>query len=124
MTGGGSDRHRADRERIVLAADSGMPPRASRLRMSRLSSAITPLIAASAQALDRRVRAVDLDPAGVGPVDRGQRLGEDLEFARRRQTALVLRGERLVIDGLVGPASLAASRRHGFARWRDVPGSP
>jgi hypothetical protein len=29
-------------------------------------------------------------------------------------------GEHLVVDGVCGPASLAAMRRHGFARWRDV----
>lgn len=45
---------------------------------------------------------------------------EDLELGRRRQAALVARGERLEVDGLVGPASLAAARRQGFARWRDV----
>jgi len=45
---------------------------------------------------------------------------EDLECGRRRQTALRARGERLEVDGLVGPASLAAARRQGFARWRDV----
>lgn len=30
------------------------------------------------------------------------------------------RGEHLTVDGLVGPASIAAARRHGFTRWRDV----
>lgn len=29
-------------------------------------------------------------------------------------------GEHLTVDGLVGPASIAAARRHGFTRWRDV----
>jgi len=47
--------------------------------------------------------------------------GEDLELGRHRQAALVARGEQLEVDGLVGPASLAAARRQGFARWRDVP---
>jgi hypothetical protein len=46
--------------------------------------------------------------------------GEDLEVGRKRQQALVARGEHLVVDGLVGPASLAAARRQGFAHWRDV----
>jgi hypothetical protein len=50
--------------------------------------------------------------------------GEDLEVGRRRQTQLVMRGEQLIVDGLVGPASLAAARRQGFARWRDVPVTP
>jgi hypothetical protein len=46
---------------------------------------------------------------------------EDLELGRARQAVLVARGERIGVDGLVGPASLAAARRQGFARWRDVP---
>ncbi len=46
--------------------------------------------------------------------------GEDLEVGKQRQAALNARGERLVIDGIVGPASLAAAQRQGFARWRDV----
>lgn len=56
--------------------------------------------------------------AGAEPLDFAA--GEDLAVARRRQAALNARGERLSIDGLVGPASIAAARRHGFARWRDV----
>ncbi|HET9893208.1 MAG TPA: peptidoglycan recognition family protein [Mycobacterium sp.] len=47
--------------------------------------------------------------------------GEDLEIGHARQITLVARGEALTVDGLVGPASLAAARRCGFARWRDVP---
>jgi hypothetical protein len=53
--------------------------------------------------------------------------GEDLELGRARQAALNARDAKagatfrpLVVDGVVGPASLAAMRRHGFARWRDV----
>ena len=46
-------------------------------------------------------------------------LYEDLEIGRQRQRVLVERGEKLVIDGLVGPASMAAAHRH-FDRWRDV----
>jgi hypothetical protein len=56
--------------------------------------------------------------AGAEPLDFAS--GEDLAVARRRQAALNARGERLTVDGLVGPASIAAARRHGFARWRDV----
>jgi hypothetical protein len=47
--------------------------------------------------------------------------GEDLELGRARQAVLVARGERIVVDGLVGAASLVAARRQGFVRWRDVP---
>lgn len=47
-------------------------------------------------------------------------IGEDLSVGRQRQAALVARGERLVVDGIVGPATIAAARRQGFARWRDV----
>ncbi|HEX3763177.1 MAG TPA: N-acetylmuramoyl-L-alanine amidase [Kofleriaceae bacterium] len=56
--------------------------------------------------------------AGAEPLDFAS--CEDLAVARRRQAALNARGERLTVDGLVGPASIAAARRHGFARWRDV----
>jgi hypothetical protein len=59
-----------------------------------------------------------LHAAGAEPLDFAS--GEDLGIARRRQVALNARGERLAVDGLVGPASIAAARRHGFARWRDV----
>jgi hypothetical protein len=45
---------------------------------------------------------------------------EDLELGQRRQAALVARGENLQVDGVVGPASLAAMQRHGFSQWRDV----
>jgi len=47
--------------------------------------------------------------------------GEDLDVGRARQRTLNARGEQLVVDGIVGPASLAAARRQGFARWLDVP---
>jgi hypothetical protein len=49
--------------------------------------------------------------------------GEDLELGRARQAVLVARGERITVDGLVGPASLAAARRQRYAKWRDVPTS-
>jgi hypothetical protein len=45
---------------------------------------------------------------------------EDVLLGRERQSALNARGERLVVDGVVGPASIAAMQRHGFKRWRDV----
>lgn len=56
--------------------------------------------------------------AGAEPLDFAS--GQDLALGRRRQAALNARGERLVVDGLVGPASIAAARRQGFVRWRDV----
>jgi hypothetical protein len=49
--------------------------------------------------------------AGAEPVLAGQR--QDLELGKVRQAALVARGEQLEVDGLVGPASLAAARRQG-----------
>lgn len=45
--------------------------------------------------------------------------GEDLVIGRRRQQALVKRGAKLTVDGLVGPASLAAAAKLGL-RWRDI----
>jgi hypothetical protein len=48
--------------------------------------------------------------------------GEDLAVGKQRQAVLNAHGERLVVDGLVGPASMAAARRQGFVRWRDVHG--
>jgi hypothetical protein len=47
--------------------------------------------------------------------------GEDLAKGRARQQALNASGGQLVVDGLVGPASLAEAKRQGFARWSDVP---
>jgi hypothetical protein len=54
--------------------------------------------------------------------------GEDLELGRARQLELnaadarkgLLTWRPLVADGVCGPASIAAMRRHGFKRWRDV----
>ena len=60
-----------------------------------------------------------LHAAGAEPLDFAA--GQDLKIGRARQRWLVARGERLEVDGLVGPASLAAARRQGWARWRDVP---
>ena len=66
-----------------------------------------------------------LDAAGCEPITINDHL--DLELGKQRQAALnaidAWRGNTyrpLVVDGLVGPASLAAMRRLGFARWRDV----
>lgn len=47
--------------------------------------------------------------------------GEDLTRGRARQERLNAHGAHLLVDGLVGPASLAAARAQGFSRWRDVP---
>lgn len=57
--------------------------------------------------------------AGGEPVFAGQR--EDIGLALERQRWLVDRGEALTVDGLAGPKSLAAARRHGFNRWGSVP---
>ncbi len=57
--------------------------------------------------------------AGAEPLDFAT--GEDLRVGAARQTYLVQHGARLTIDGKVGPVSLAAARRQGFRRWRDVP---
>ena len=53
--------------------------------------------------------------------------GEDLAIGRVWQARLNALDARagltwrpLVVDGVCGPASLAAMRRRGFARWRDV----
>lgn len=59
-----------------------------------------------------------LPAAGAEPLDFVAR--EDLVVARRGQAALHALGEQLTVDGLAGPASIAAARRHGFTRWRDV----
>jgi hypothetical protein len=45
---------------------------------------------------------------------------EDLHLGALRQQALNVRGEKLDVDGVCGPASWAAMKRQGFARWRDV----
>ena len=54
-------------------------------------------------------------------------LGEDLDLGKRRQRALNTLDARagltwspLVVDGVCGGASIAAMRRHGLKRWRDV----
>lgn len=61
---------------------------------------------------------VRLIAAGFEPLDYDQL--EDITTSTGRQAALNARGEQLVIDGVCGAASIAAMRRHGFARWRDV----
>ena len=52
---------------------------------------------------------------------------EEQKLARQRQARLNQLAARdgltfrpLVVDGIVGPASIAAMVRHGFDRWRDV----
>ncbi len=47
-------------------------------------------------------------------------LKQDIALGRQRQAALNAGGESLTVDGIVGPASISAMRRHGFSRWRDV----
>lgn len=46
--------------------------------------------------------------------------GDDLLVGKQRQAALNARGESLTVDGVVGPATIAAMQRHGFRRLRDV----
>ncbi len=57
--------------------------------------------------------------AGAEPLNYAA--GQDLEVGKGRQRHLNELGEQLAVDGLVGPASLAAAARRGFARWRSVP---
>lgn len=38
-----------------------------------------------------------------------------------RQRKLVVCGAKLTLDGIPGPASLAAARTAGYTRWQDVP---
>lgn len=52
---------------------------------------------------------------------------EDLLVGKRRQATLNAADARaghtyrpLTVDGVCGPASIAAMRRHGYTRWRDV----
>jgi len=45
---------------------------------------------------------------------------DDLRAGIQRQAALNARGESLKLDGICGPASMAAMRRQGFASWRDI----
>lgn len=57
--------------------------------------------------------------AGAEPLDYAAK--QDLVLGRTRQLWLRRRGEVIDVDSAVGPSSLAAGRRQGFARWRDVP---
>lgn len=59
--------------------------------------------------------------AGAEPLDYSK--GQDLELGRARQVSLNAHGERLVVDSLIGAASLAAARRQGYRRWREVASS-
>lgn len=47
--------------------------------------------------------------------------GQDLMRAKARQRYLNAHGAALTVDGLAGPASLAAARTQGFLRWSNVP---
>jgi hypothetical protein len=62
-----------------------------------------------------------IDRAGAEPLDFST--GEDLRVGAARQAWLVAHGAKIKIDGLVGPVSLAAAKRQGFAAWRLVPTS-
>lgn len=52
-----------------------------------------------------------LERAGAEPLDFQAR--EDLAVWKRRQLALNALGEHLTVDGIAGPATMAACRRHG-----------
>lgn len=56
---------------------------------------------------------------GAEPLDYA--VGQDLTVGAARQRYLNAHGGHLVVDALVGPASLAEAKRQGFPRWRDVP---
>ncbi len=67
----------------------------------------------------------ELQVAGSEPVDYDAR--HDLELGKDRQrrineltAAKQTRCAPLKVDGVCGPASVAAMRLHGFQRWRDV----
>lgn len=64
--------------------------------------------------------------AGAEPLDYAT--GQDLAVGRGRQQWLNAEASRrgetwspLIVDGLVGPASLARAKQLGFRAWRDVP---
>lgn len=58
--------------------------------------------------------------AGAEPLDFS--VAQDLEVGTKRQRYLASRGVNVgPLDGLIGPQSMAAARRLGFRRWRDVP---
>ncbi len=68
---------------------------------------------------------LELAKLGAEPVDYNAR--EEMSLGRRRQVELNTRDAKagntirpLATDGIVGPASISAMQRHGFARWRDV----
>jgi hypothetical protein len=46
--------------------------------------------------------------------------GEDIEAWSRRQRKLNAMGETLTVDGLAGPGTMRALRRHGFASGREL----
>lgn len=45
---------------------------------------------------------------------------DDIVRGKQRQAALNARGAKLTVDGICGPASIAAMIKAGFKRWRDV----
>lgn len=66
-----------------------------------------------------------LAAAGCEPVTINDR--RDLDLGKQRQAALNAADAKagrtfrpLVVDGVVGPASIAVARRQGYKRWRDV----
>lgn len=60
-----------------------------------------------------------LTAIGAEPLDYAN--DQDLHLGAARQSFLNSRGSHLVVDGLVGPASLREAKRQGFASWRQVP---
>lgn len=60
-----------------------------------------------------------LEALGSEPLDFAS--SQDLAVARKRQMKLLSLGERVDVDGLAGPASIAAAKRQGYKRWRDIP---
>lgn len=46
--------------------------------------------------------------------------GEDLAAWKKRQAYLNLRGEKLTVDGIAGPGTITAMRKHGFTSGRAV----
>ena len=60
----------------------------------------------------------ELELAGAERVDFER--GEDLEVWSRRQRKLNAMGETLTVDGLAGPGTMRAMRRHGLASGREL----
>lgn len=64
--------------------------------------------------------AVWIELAGRGFEGLDYSTDQDLSVGTRRQISLNRRGAGLKVDGVVGPASLAAAEQLGFRSWRDV----